>query len=126
MNRTILNSSSILTENKPFDCYYVLAVPTSLKKIFSRYSFTYNIVQVFRSMHSSMQLLYLLLFFVIFVSDLVAISPYYGPYAVKTGTRTTAEKNHISGFLFTSSYGPLEFYFLRLKLCEQRTMNVSS
>ena len=39
---------------------------------------------------------------------------------------TTAQKNHISGSLFTSSCGSLGFCFLRLKLCEQKLIKCFS
>ena len=43
-------------------CCYVLVVPTTLKKVFPGCNFSDNSVQVLSSMHSNMQLLYLLLF----------------------------------------------------------------
>ena len=46
-------------------CCYVLVVPTTLKKVFSRCNFSDNFVQVLSSMHSNVQLLYLLLFFAV-------------------------------------------------------------
>ena len=48
-------------------CCYVLVVPTTLKKIFSRFNFSDNYVQVPTSLHSNVQLLYLLLFFAVVV-----------------------------------------------------------
>ena len=55
--------------------YYVLVVPTNLKKVFSHCNFSDNSVQVLSSMHSNVQLLYLLLFFavVVVVAVLIAI-----------------------------------------------------
>ena len=44
-------------------CYYVLAIPKTPKKVFSRSNFSDNSVQVLSPMHSNVQLLYLLLFF---------------------------------------------------------------
>ena len=44
-------------------CYYVLVVQRGLKNIFPRSNFSDNYVQVLSSMHSNVQLLYLLLFF---------------------------------------------------------------
>ena len=46
-------------------CCYVLVVSTTPKKVFSRCNFSNNYVQVLSSMHSNMQLLYLLLFFAV-------------------------------------------------------------
>ena len=59
-------------------CFYVLVVPRTLKKVFSHSNFSYNSVQVLSSMHSNVQLLYLLLFFAVGVgvAFLVAKGPY--------------------------------------------------
>ena len=43
--------------------YYVLVVPTTLKQVFSRCTFSENYMQVVNSVHSNVQLLYLLLLF---------------------------------------------------------------
>ena len=44
-----------------------------------------------------------------------------------TGTRTTTvQKNHISGFIFTSSCGSLGFCIVRLKLFEKKTIKCFS
>ena len=56
-------------------CCYVLAVLRILKKVFSRSNFSDNSVQVPSSMHSNVQLFYLLLFFGVGVAVLVAKGP---------------------------------------------------
>ena len=48
-------------------CCYVLVVTTTPKEVFSRCNLSENSVQVLSSMHSNVQLLYLLLFFVVVV-----------------------------------------------------------
>ena len=60
-------------------CCYVLIVSTTLKKFFSRSNFSDNSVQVPSSIHSNVQLLYLLLFFAVSVAVavLVAKGPIY-------------------------------------------------
>ena len=60
-------------------CCYVLVFSTTLKKIFSLCNFSDNYVQVPCSMHSNVQLLYLLLLFAfVGVAVLIAWGPYYG------------------------------------------------
>ena len=54
--------------------YYVLVVPTTLKKVFLRCNFSDNYVQVFSSMHSNEQLLYLLWFTIRFFAVVVGIA----------------------------------------------------
>ena len=54
-------------------CYYVLVVPRTSKKVFSRSNFSDNSMQVLSLMHSNVQLLYLL--FAIGVAVLVAKGP---------------------------------------------------
>ena len=44
-------------------CYYVLAVPRTTKKVFSRSNISDNSVQLFSPIDSNVQLLYLLMFF---------------------------------------------------------------
>ena len=44
-----------------------VVVPTTLKKVFSSCNFSDNYVQALSSMHSNVQLLYLLLFFAVAV-----------------------------------------------------------
>ena len=56
-------------------CCYVLAVLRTPKKIFSRSNFSDNSVQVSISLHSNVQLLFLLLFFAVGVAVLVAKGP---------------------------------------------------
>ena len=46
-------------------CCYVLVLSTTLKKVFSRCNFSDKSVQVLNSVHSNVQLLYLLLFFAV-------------------------------------------------------------
>ena len=53
--------------------YYVLVVPTTLKKVFSLCNFSDNFVQMLSSLHSNVQLLYLLLFFAVVVGVAVLI-----------------------------------------------------
>ena len=55
-------------------CYDVHVTPTTLKKVFSRSSFSENYVQLLSSMHSNVQLLYLLLFFAVVVGVTVLIA----------------------------------------------------
>ena len=50
----------------------ILAVLTTLRNVFSRSNFSDNSVQVVSSMHSNVQLLYLLLFFAVGVAVLFA------------------------------------------------------
>ena len=46
---------------------------------------------------------------------------------MRMGTLTmTPQKKYISGFLFIYFFGSLGFYFLRLKLCEQKTIMLLS
>ena len=59
-------------------CCYVLAVLRTPKKVFSRSNFSDNSVQVPSSMHSNVQLLYLLLFFAVVVGVTVLLAK--GPY----------------------------------------------
>ena len=58
---------------KSFRCY-VLVISTTLKKVFSRCNFSDNYVQVPSSMHSNVQLLYLLLFFTVVVGVAVFVA----------------------------------------------------
>ena len=55
--------------NKHFESYfyYVFVVLTTLKKVFSRWNFSNNYAQALSSVHSNVQLLYLLLFFAVVV-----------------------------------------------------------
>ena len=55
-------------------CCYVLEVSTTLKMVFSRCNFSDNSVQVLSSMHSNVQLLYLLLFFAVVVGVAVLVA----------------------------------------------------
>ena len=55
-------------------CFYVLVVSITLKKVFSRCNFSDNYVQALSSMHSKVQLLYLLLVFVVIVGVAVLIA----------------------------------------------------
>ena len=55
-------------------CCYVLVVPTTLKKVFPRCNFSDNYVQMLNSMHSNVQLLYLLLFFAVVVGVAVLVA----------------------------------------------------
>ena len=55
-------------------CCYVLVVPTTLKKVFSRSNFSDNSVLVLSPMHSNVQLLYLLLFFAVVVGVAVLVA----------------------------------------------------
>ena len=54
-------------------CCYVLVVLTTVKKVFSRCNCSENYVQVLSPMHSNVQLLYLLLFFVVDVVDVAIL-----------------------------------------------------
>ena len=53
---------------------YFLVASTSLKKVFLRYNFSNNSVQVPSSMHSNVQLLYLLLFFAVVIGVAVLVA----------------------------------------------------
>ena len=55
-------------------CYYVLVLSTTSKKVFSRCNFSDNSMQVLSSVHSTVQLLYLLLFFAAVVGVAVLIA----------------------------------------------------
>ena len=55
-------------------CCYVLVFSTTLKKVFSRWNFSDNSAQALSSMHSSVQLLYLLLFFSVVVGVAVFVA----------------------------------------------------
>ena len=55
-------------------CCYVLVVPTTPKKVLPRCNFSDNSVQVLSSMHSNVQLLYLLLFFAVVVGVAVLVA----------------------------------------------------
>ena len=54
-------------------CCYVFLVLTTLKLFFSRCNFSDNYVLVVSSMHSNVQLLYLLLFFVVVVGGFAVL-----------------------------------------------------
>ena len=60
------------------------SISTTLKQLFSRSIFGDNSVQVLSSMHSNVQLLYLLLFVTVFVG--VAVLVAWGPYCLAVAT----------------------------------------
>ena len=75
-----------LHEAKQIPRTYLLLRPCSpknSKKVFSRSNFSDNSVQVPSSIHSNVQLLYLLLFLDVGVAVLVAKGPYYISVAAK-------------------------------------------
>ena len=53
---------------------YILVVPITLMKVFSHSNFSDNYMQEQSSMHSKVQLLYLLLFFAVIVGIAIPIS----------------------------------------------------
>ena len=55
-------------------CCYVLVLSTTLKNVFSRCNFSDNYVQALSSVHSNVQLLYLLLFFAVVVGVAVLVA----------------------------------------------------
>ena len=60
-------------QNTESFCCYVIVLSTTLKKFFSRCNFSDNFVQVPSSMHSNLQLLYLLLLFAVVVGVAVSL-----------------------------------------------------
>ena len=61
--------------NKYWESYcYVVIVSTTLKKVFSRCNISDNSVQLVSSVHSNVQLLYLLVFFAVLVGVAVVVA----------------------------------------------------
>ena len=72
--KTIKCFSMKLNKYRESFCCYVLVVSTTPKTVFSRCNFSDNYVQVLRSVHSNVQLLYSLLFFAVVVGVAVLIT----------------------------------------------------